>query len=74
MKLLIEIKPKFVGLSVKFEFDIEIEKKLLEAGIVSYENLVNTEKLPKSKKFMFYGFPLKIKDGDGSPVRAVAII
>ena len=43
-------------------------------GIISYENLVNTEKLPSGKQFVFYGFPLKIRDGDGSPVRAVAII
>jgi len=43
-------------------------------GIISYENLVNTEKLPGDKQFMFYGYPLKIKDGDGSPVRAVAVI
>lgn len=74
MELLIKIKPKFVGLSAEHEFDIEIEKKLFEAGIISYENLVNTEKLPNGKKFMFYGFPLKIRGGDGSPVRAVAVI
>jgi len=73
-RLLIKIKPKFVGLSSKYEFEIKIEKELLEAGIISYENLVNTEKLPSGKQFMFYGFPLKIKDGDGAPVRAVAII
>jgi len=23
---------------------------------------------------MFYGFPLKIRDGSGSPIRAVAVI
>jgi kynurenine formamidase len=73
-RLLIKIKPKFVGLAVKHEFEIKIEKKLLEAGIISYENLVNTEKLPSDKQFMFSGFPLKIKDSDGSPVRAVAVI
>ena len=73
-RLLIKTKPRFVGLSAKYEFEIKIEKELLEAGIISYENLVNTEKLPSDKQFMFYGFPMKIKDGDGSPVRAVAII
>lgn len=72
--LIINKSPRFVGLAVEHEFDIEIEKKLLEAGIISYENLVNTEKLPIGKQFMFYGFPLKIKGGDGSPVRATAII
>lgn len=74
MSLIMKSKPKFIGLSVKFEFDIEIEKQLLKHDIVSYENLVDTEKLPRNKQFMFYGFPLKIKGGDGSPVRAVAVI
>ena len=66
MSLIVKVKPKFIGLSVKFEFDIEIEKQLLKHDIVSYENLVDTEKLPRNKQFMFYGFPLKIKGGDGS--------
>ena len=69
---LIANPPKFIGLSEKHEFDIEIEKKLLENGIISYENLKNTDLLPSS--FMFYGVPLNIKDSDGSPVRAYAII
>lgn len=73
-ELIIKKKPRFVGLAAEQEFDIEIEKKLLQAGIISYENLVNTEKLPIGKQFMFYGFPLKIKGGDGSPVRAAAVI
>ena len=65
-------RPKFIGLSDKFELDIAIEKTLLEAGILSFENLANTEKLPKV--FMFYGVPLNIKESDGSPVRAFAVI
>ena len=69
---LIKFPPKFVGLSEKFEFDIAIEKLLLEKGIISFENLTNTEKLPRS--FTFYGVPLNIKEADGSPVRAFAII
>ncbi len=69
---LIKNPPKFVGLSEKFEFDLAEEKRLLEAGIISYENLTNTKKLPK--KFMFYGVPLNIKKADGSPVRAFAIV
>ncbi|MBI5127680.1 cyclase family protein [Candidatus Roizmanbacteria bacterium] len=64
------IKPKFIGLSDKFEFDIEIEKFLLDKEIISYERLENCQKLPK--KFIFYGVPLKIKEADGSPVRAFA--
>ena len=39
-----------------------------------YTGLVNLECLPKQETFIFYGLPLKIKSGDGSPVRAIAII
>ena len=70
-EVIVKRKPRFVGLSAKFEFDEAIEKYLLKNGVISYERLINTEKLPK--KFMFYGVPLKIKEGDGSPVRAFAI-
>lgn len=37
------------------------------------ENLCNLDKV-LNKRFMFYGFPLKIRDGSGSPIRAVAVI
>lgn len=67
-------KPSFVGLSEKHDFDIELEKKLLEHGIVSFENLANVGKLPRDEAFDFYAVPLKIRDGDGSPVRAFAVI
>jgi len=69
---MIKNQPKFIGLSEEFEFDIEIEKSLLRNGIISYENLINTEKLPNF--FIFYGIPLNIKESDGSPVRAFAQI
>lgn len=69
---LIKNPPKFIGLSEKFDFDITFEKLLLDADIISYENLTNAEKLPQ--EFMFYGVPLNIKDSDGSPVRAFAVI
>ncbi len=69
---LIQNPPKFVGLSEKFEFDIELEKLLLQNGIISYQNLTNTDKLPDT--FIFYGLPLNIKESDGSPVRAFAQI
>lgn len=70
--LLIKYPPKFIGLSEKFEFDISLEKLLLDADIISFENLTNTDKLPPS--FSFYGVPLRIKESDGSPVRAFAVI
>jgi arylformamidase len=69
-KKIVQIRPPFIGLPQKYEFDLDIERYLLE-HIISYERLINTELLPK--KFMFYGVPLRIKDGDGSPVRAYAL-
>lgn len=68
---IVRVRPKFIALPARFEFDLEIERDLLEAGIISFERLVNTEKLPK--RFFFHGAPLNIKEGDGSPVRAYAI-
>ncbi len=65
-------KVPFVGLSENFSFDLDIEKDLLKASIISFENLTNLEILPD--EFMFYGAPLKIKGGEGSPVRAFAVI
>ncbi|HET7099287.1 MAG TPA: cyclase family protein [Patescibacteria group bacterium] len=70
-KIIAKKLPKFVGLSSAFEFDVDIEKFLLEKGIISFERLANTDKLPS--EFVFYGVPLKIKDGDGSPIRAFAV-
>lgn len=70
--ILIKTPPKFIGLSEQFEFDIVLEKLLLEHNIISFENLTNTDKLPDT--FMFYGMPLNISEADGSPVRAVALI
>lgn len=67
-----KVRPRFVGLSSKYEFDVEIEKDLLKEDIVVFERIANTEQLPQ--EFMFYGMPLKIKDGDGSPVRAFAVV
>jgi kynurenine formamidase len=44
-----------------------------ERGITHYENLANLDRL-LDQKFVFAGFPLRIRGGTGSPVRAVAII
>ena len=38
-----------------------------------YENMINLHLLVDKGRFRFIGFPLKIKGGTGSPVRAVAI-
>ncbi len=53
--------------------DFPVHKLLLSHGIVLIENLTQLEDL-QDTEFMFCCFPLKIKDGDGSPVRAVGIV
>lgn len=65
-------RPRFIGLSSEYEIDEKIEKELFKEGIMLFERLANTETLPD--ECMFYGMPLKILGGDGSPVRAFAII
>lgn len=65
--------PPFVVVSNNCEFEVELERRLLQNKIVTF-SVANTDQLPKDKEFMFYGFPLKIEEGDGSPIRAVAII
>ena len=69
-----DANPLFVVVGNSAEFDVELERKLLQSGILTITDLVNMEKLPKDKSFMFYGVPLKIKDGDGSPIRAFAVL
>lgn len=66
------VRPHFVGLSSKFDINIEIEKDLLKEDIILFEGLANLGQLPET--FNFYGMPLKIKNGDGSPTRAFAVI
>jgi arylformamidase len=65
-------RPKFIGLACDFEFEVPILRDLLAGGIVSFERLANLGKLPPS--FAFYGMPLRIRGGDGSPVRAFAVV
>ncbi len=65
-------RPLFVGLSSNFEVDIDIEKDFLREDIILFEKLANLDQLPD--QFHFYGMPLKIKGGDGSPVRAFAVV
>ncbi|TKX77110.1 cyclase family protein, partial [Halorubrum sp. SD626R] len=42
----------------------------LGAGLPIVENLCSLARLPD--RFRLYAFPLRLRDGDGSPVRAVA--
>jgi arylformamidase len=54
--------------------DEALERRLLSDGILTYDGLVNTDQLPDDTPFTFVGLPLKIVSGDGSPVRAIAIL
>jgi kynurenine formamidase len=45
-----------------------------DRGISHYEWLINLEELVGKGEFMFYGLPLKICKGSGSPVRAWALL
>lgn len=69
-----EANPLFVIIGNTAELDVELERKLLQSKILTITDLVNMDELPENEEFMFYGVPLKIKDGDGSPIRAFAIL
>lgn len=51
----------------------ETHRACAETGITHYENLNNLREVV-NRRFDFYGFPLRIEPGAGSPVRAVAIV
>ncbi|KWV40251.1 cyclase [Rhizobium altiplani] len=46
---------------------------LLRAGVAILEYLVNLSQIP-TKDFILSALPLKIEEGDGAPVRAIAIV
>lgn len=54
----------------KHQFEVHIVCR--EMGFTHMESLMNLDKLVGEGRFRFIGFPLKIKDGTGSPIRAVA--
>ena len=51
---------------------IEVHQILLGSGIAIVEGLTNLDELP-SEEIFFVGPPLNVKDGDGFPIRALAI-
>jgi kynurenine formamidase len=46
----------------------------LSRGIPNIEGLSNLERLVGEKEFVLVAFPLKVEDGDGSPVRPAALL
>lgn len=67
---IVKFQPVFVG----GELSVDLERALLGQGIVTYTGLVNLERLPRGIIFSFFGLPLNILGGDGSPVRAIALL
>ena len=72
----IEILEKILRSSPGFvcgNISSQLERELLKKEILTFTDLENMEEIPYGEEFLFLGFPLKIKGGDGSPVRALAI-
>lgn len=52
--------------------NFEVHHVCRDMGFTHVEGLVNLDRLLGKGRFRFIGFPLKIKRGTGSPIRAVA--
>lgn len=74
LERIISANPPFIATGDQAELEIEMEKMLLERNILTFTDLINLQQLPMNREFTFFGIPLKIKNGDGSPVRAFAMI
>ncbi|QDI90670.1 cyclase family protein [Salicibibacter halophilus] len=70
LEKIIAASPPFVGGSLSEE----LESGLLAHKIVTYTDLVKLDLIPSGEVFTFFGLPLKIENGDGSPVRAIAVL
>ena len=53
--------------------DFEVHVVCRDTGMIHMEGLANLNQVV-GKRFTFAGFPLKIRDGSGSPIRAVAFL
>jgi kynurenine formamidase len=53
--------------------DFQVHLLCRELGMIHMEGLANLEAVV-GRRFTFSGFPLKIRDGSGSPIRAVALL
>src|SRR5205085_10940292 len=53
--------------------DFAVHLLCKQLGMIHMEGLANLEEVA-GRRFTFIGFPLKIRDGSGSPIRAVAVI
>ena len=69
---LLAVDTPSVDLNVPSGEKMPVHQIILGAGIPIIEGLTNLGNIT-DERFLFVGFPLKIKDGDGSPCRVVAI-
>ena len=70
---LIGVEPPSVADVNNIEEVTEVHKILLGGGIVIVEGLAHLDQLP-SNSVEFIALPLKIRGGDGCPVRAIAVV
>lgn len=56
------------------ELNFQAHNACGERGITHIEGLDNLEAVVGKGRFTFIGFPLKIRDGSGGPMRAVAML
>ncbi|MBY0335051.1 MAG: cyclase family protein [Acetobacteraceae bacterium] len=54
--------------------NFEVHHVCRDLGFIHMEGVINLDKLVGKGRFRFIGFPLKIKGGTGSPIRAVALL
>ncbi len=54
--------------------NFEVHHVCRDMGFTHLEGLVNLDRLVGKGRFRFIGFPLKIRGGSGSPIRAVALL
>ena len=69
---MIGVEPPSVADVNNIEEVTQVHQTLFKAGILIVEGLANLDQL-KSTTVDFIALPMKIIDGDGSPVRAIAI-
>jgi kynurenine formamidase len=69
---LVGVEPPSVAAIDDMEEITAVHQTLLQAGIVIVEGLTNLDAI-RAERVFFTALPLKIEDGDGTPVRAIAI-
>jgi kynurenine formamidase len=62
-----------VSVDMLQSMDLPVHRRLLQHRIIIVENLNRLHELPPSG-FTFLAMPLPVRGGDGSPVRAIAIL